>query len=297
MDTLVKAMALDDNVRVYIINSTDLVNEAIRRNDTYPSSSDCLGKVLTVTSCMGAMLKGDEELTVKVNGNGPIGNIICDGDSLGVVRGYVDHPHVNFVNNNGGLNDLITLGDSGLIEVVKDLKLKDFFTSSVPLQTGNLAYDFTYYFTVSEQTPSLVSLGSLFDVDNKAKVFGGVIIQLMPGCPDEVIDYIESKQHLLNDLSQLLLNNTIEEILELLFEKNYHIVDTLVPRFECKCSKEKFAASLITLPINELEEIIKEDHQAECICHYCKEKYLFTEEELIDILKEAKHNGTNKQFS
>ena len=102
MDTLVKAMALDDNVRVYIINSTDLVNEAIRRNDTYPSSSDCLGKVLTVTSCMGAMLKGDEELTVKVNGNGPIGNIICDGDSLGVVIGYVDHPHVNFVNNNGG---------------------------------------------------------------------------------------------------------------------------------------------------------------------------------------------------
>lgn len=291
MDKIVKALALEDSVRVYVLKTTDLVNEAIRRCDTYPSSSDCLGKVLTITCAMGAMLKGDEELTVKVNGNGPIGNIICDGDASGKVRGYCDNPHVNFVNNNGGLNSSYTLGCDGLIEVVKDLKLKDFFTSSVPIQTGNLAYDFTYYFTVSEQTPSVVSLGSLFDVDNTAKIFGGVIIQLLPNCPEEKIQYIESKLDLLNNLSELLLDLECSDILRMIFKDDFRILEEVTPKFECKCSKEKLACSIATLGENEIEDMIKTDHGCECICHYCKEVYNFSEEELKDILEEVKKNG------
>lgn len=290
-DILVKALALDDTVRVYVLKTTDLVNEAIRRCDTYPSASDCLGKALTVTCAMGAMLKGDEELTVKINGSGPIGNIICDSDATGAVRGYCDNPHVNFVNNNGGLNTVYTLGTDGLIEVIKDLKLKDFFTSSIPLQTGNLAYDFTYYFTVSEQTPSVVSLGSLFDVDNRAKVFGGVIIQLLPNCPEENIQYIESKLHLLNNLSQLLIDLDTTDILKMIFNDNFKVLDTLLPRFECKCSKEKLAASIATLGCDEIKDMIEKDHGCECVCHYCKEVYNFSEEELQNILDEVTNNG------
>ena len=293
-DVLVKALALDDAVRVYVLKTTDLVNEAIRRCDTYPSASDCLGKVLTVTCAMGSMLKGSEELTVKVNGNGPIGNIICDGDATGAVRGYCDNPHVNFVNTSGGLNTLYTLGDDGLIEVIKDLKLKDFFTSSIPLQTGNLAYDFTYYFTVSEQTPSVVSLGSLFDVDNTAKIFGGVIIQLLPNCPEDKIAYIESKLSLLNNLSQLLLDLDCSDILRMLFNDDFRILESMTPRFECKCSKEKLSASIATLGESEIQDMIEKDHGCECICHYCKEVYNFNEEELSDILDEVRKNGKIK---
>lgn len=290
-DVLVKALALDDSVRVYVLKTTNLVNEAIRRCDTYPSASDCLGKVLTLTCAMGSMLKGDEELTIKINGNGPIGNIICDGDALGVVRGYCDNPHVNFVNTNGGINSVYTLGVDGVIEVIKDLKLKDFFTSSIPIQTGNLAYDFTYYFTVSEQTPSVVSLGSLFDVDNRAKIFGGVIIQLLPSCPEEKIAYLESKLSLLNNLSELLLDLDCCDILKMVFGEDFRVLETLEPKFQCKCSKEKLASSILTLGVDEISDMISKDHGCECVCHYCKEVYNFNEEELQELIKGAKRNA------
>lgn len=285
MDKLIKATALNNQVRVYLASTTELVKEAIMKNDTYPSASSVLGKTLTMGAMMGAMLKGDEALTIKINGNGPIGNVIVDGNSKARVRGYVDDPHINFVNNKGGLNEAMTLGEDGLLEVIKDLKLKDFFTSSVPLQNGNLAYNFTYYFTVSEQTPSMVSLGSLFDVDNFPVVFGGIIIQLLPNASEGAICYLETKAEELNNFSKLLLENSLEDILKLLFIDDYHLLETMTPEFKCECSKEKFSQGLASLGTSELEDIINTDGQATCVCHYCKNEYTFSKDELIDILK------------
>ena len=136
MDYLVKALALNAQVRVYLLKNTDTINEAIKRHNLWPSATSVLGKVMSMGLMMGSMLKGDQALTIKLNGNGPIGNVIVDANASGEVRGYVDNPHINFVNTKGGLDDITAIGNSGYLEVIKDLKLKDFFTSTIEA-TGN----------------------------------------------------------------------------------------------------------------------------------------------------------------
>lgn len=289
MDYLIKALALNNQVRVYLVKNKDIVNEAIKRHDLWPSASSSLGKVMSMGLIMGAMLKNDEALTIKINGNGPIGNIIVDADGKGNVRGYVDHPHINFVGASG-LNDTYAIGDSGYLEVIKDLKLRDFFTSTIQA-TGNLAQDFTYYFMESEQTPSAVYLGSLIDVDNTCKVSGALLFQLMPGTEEETISKLESCLKKIDSVSNLLDNCSLEEILEIVFDKDYSILEKKDVRFNCSCSKENFARGLITLGVKDLEELLHEDKEIKATCHYCGEQYVFNEDEIRILIEEAKKNG------
>lgn len=287
MDYLVKALALNKNVRVYAVNNTGVVNEAIRRHDIWPSGASVLGKTMAIGLMMGGMLKGKQALTIKIDGNGPIGQVVVDANALGDVRGYVTRPHVNFTTNDGKLAEVQTLGYNGFIDVIKDLKMNDLFTSSIDIVTGDLAKDFTYYFMESEQTPSVVALGSKFDVDNTCLLCGGIIIQLMPGASEEDILYVESKLHMLNNFSVLLEKYKLEEIVKMLFE-DAEIVETRTVIFHCKCSKQKFAGGLISLGKDELQNIIETDKKAEAVCHYCNESYEFSLEELIELVKEAK---------
>ncbi len=288
MDKLLKILALDERVRVYIVNDTETTNEAIRRHDLWPSAASVLGKTMAIGLMMGAMLKGDEALTIKIDGNGPIGMVCVDSNAKGEVRGYVERSHVNFTNKKG-LDDVYTLGYNGYIDVIKDLKLKDLFTSTIPLETGDLAKDFTYYFAKSEQTPSLVALGSLFDVDNKAKVCGGIIIQLLPNALDEDITYLESKLNILSKMSELLKTyNNLEDIIKLIFNDDYKVIETMDVAFKCPCTKDKFAIGLASLGKEQLLDILNVDKKAEVVCHYCGEKYLYDEKDLQEIIKGVK---------
>ena len=294
MGILIKALALNERVRVFLVNSVDITNEAIKRHDLWPSAASVLGKAMTIGIMMGAMLKGEEALTIKIDGNGPIGNVVADADAKGNVRGYVGREHVHF-DNKQTIDDVTTLGYNGYIEVIKDLKLKDFFISTIPIQTGDLAKDFTYYFTTSEQTPSLISLGSYFTTDGFAQVFGGILIQLLPDALEEDIDFLESRIKLLSSFSKLLMEYpNQEEILKLIFKDDYHIIETKEIQFKCNCSKEKFAGGIASLGKEEINEMITKDHKAEVICHYCKEVYRYTEEELNKILVHAKGKNKNE---
>lgn len=288
MNKLIKALACEDRVRVYITNTTDVTNEAISLHDLWPSAASVLGKTMTVALMMGAMLKGEEALTIKIDGNGPIGNVVVDSDAKGNVRGYVDHPHVHF-SNKAGLDDVTTLGYNGYIDVVKDLKLKDLYSSTIPLETGNLALDFTYYFASSEQTPSVVALGTKVNEDNTCRVSGGIIIQLMPGAKESDIEYLEKRYPILNNFSNLLLEHQdLEEILKLVFDDGYRILETTEVRFHCDCSKEKFYSGIATLGKDEIEDILNTDKKAEVVCHYCNKQYLFTEDDLQKLVKGLK---------
>lgn len=289
MDYLIKALALNNQVRVYLVQNKEVVNEAIRRHDLWPSAASVLGKTLTMGLMMGAMLKGNEAVTIKINGNGPLGNIIVDGNAYGEVRGYVDHPHVSFIKKEGGFDDALAIGTDGYLDVIKDLRLKEPFTSSIAL-SGDLAYDFTYYFFESEQTPSALSLGILIDVDNTCKVSGGLIFQLLPNAEEEVITFLERKIKEIETMSKLLLKYSIDEILKIIFDQDYIILETLPVAFKCHCSKESFSQGLITIGIEELEDLLKRDKQIETVCHYCLEKYLFNEQEIKDLLKELKND-------
>ena len=202
-DYLVKAFAFGGTVRLYTAVTTKLVAEAQKRHDLWPTSTAALGRLLTASVIMGAMYKDDQELTIRVEADGPIGGMVTTTNTFGEVRGYVGNPHVFLQYNSGKLNVGQSVGN-GFIHVTKDLKVRNMFTSSAEIQTGEIAEDFAYYFTTSEQIPSAVGLGVLVEEDNTVKASGGFILQVMPGCKDETKTKIEETLQNIPPMSELV---------------------------------------------------------------------------------------------
>jgi len=288
-DYLVRAIAFNGTIRIYAVNVTETVQEAQKRHQTLPAATAALGRTMAVAAMMGAMLKGQESLTVKVTGDGPIGEILVDANAIGEIKGYVSNPDVHFQYPDGKLNVSAAVGTNGEITVIKDLGLKDFFISSVNLISGELGEDFTYYFAMSEQTPSSVGCGVYVDTDNSVLSAGGFIIQVMPGATDETITTLENILKTIKPVSQMLYEGyTPEDIVKEICQGNdYQILSKLDIKFVCHCSKERFAEGLASLGKDELKKIIEEDHGAEVECHFCREKYQYTETELLDIINES----------
>lgn len=285
-DYLVKATLFEGQVRAYAVHSTALVSEAQERQDTWATASAALGRTLTITAMMGAMLKGDDTITVKVEGDGPMGAIIADGDVDGNVRGYVIHPHVDFPVNEAGKLDVKRAVGEGTLSVVKDLGLKDYFTGQVPIVSGEISEDFTYYFATSEQTPTAVGAGVLINPDHSVLAAGGFIVQLMPGAEDDVITKVEEAIGSVSAISSLIqAGNTPEEILQILFKgEEIRFLDTMPIRYQCKCSKERIVRAIKGLGAEEIKAMMEEDHGAEATCHFCNEVYNVSEAELAELL-------------
>ncbi|MCI2804274.1 Hsp33 family molecular chaperone HslO [Staphylococcus pettenkoferi] len=286
-DYIVKALAYDGQIRAYSALTTETVQEAQTRHYTWPTASAALGRTMTATLMMGAMLKGDQKLTVTVDGQGPIGKITADADGKGNVRGYVSQPQTHFPLNDAGKLDVRrAVGVDGALSVVKDVGMKDYFTGSSPIVSGELGDDFTYYFAKSEQVPSSVGLGVLVNPDNSIKAAGGFIIQVMPGADDKVISQLEDAISNMTPVSKLIEQGlTPEEILEeVLGKDNLQILETMPAQFECNCGHDKFLNAIRSLGEAEIESMIKEDHGAEAQCHFCRNKYHYSEEELRDLL-------------
>lgn len=290
-DYLVKALAFDGHVRAYAVRTTTLVSEAQRRHQTWRTASAALGRAMTAGVMMGAMLKGDEKLTIKIEGDGPLGHILVDSNAKGKVRGYVNNPQVDFeANEQGKLDVKRAVGTSGALTVVKDIGLRDYFTGQVPLVSGELGEDFTYYFATSEQVPSSVGVGVLVNPDDSILAAGGFILQLMPDTDEETIAKLENSLKTLPPISKLIQDGLApEEILEKLFGKDQvKMLEKMPLEFECTCSKQRFAEAIISLGKAEITDMIETDGMAEAHCHFCNEKYLFTKEELEALRKEAK---------
>ena len=290
-DYIVKSLAFDGEVRAYAALTTESVQDGQTRHYTWPTASAAMGRTMTATLLMGAMLKGDQKLTVTVDGKGPIGRIIADADAQGNVRAYVDHPQTHFpLNDQGKLDVRRAVGTEGAIQVVKDVGMKDYFSGASPIVSGELGEDFTYYVATSEQTPSSVGLGVLVNPDNSIKAAGGFIIQVMPGAKEETITKLENAINQMQPVSKLIEQGlTPEGILnEILGEENVQILETMDAQFECNCSHEKFLNAIKGLGEAEIEDMIKEDHGAEAVCHFCGNKYHYSEGELQELLDTIK---------
>ncbi|WP_066368104.1 Hsp33 family molecular chaperone HslO [Neobacillus fumarioli] len=290
-DYLVKALAYNGYIRAYATRTTETVSEAQRRHQSWRTASAALGRTLTAGVMMGAMLKGNEKLTIKIDGGGPVGPILVDCNAKGEVRGYVTNPQVDFeANEHGKLDVRRAVGTDGMLSVVKDLGLRDFFSGQVPLVSGELGEDFTYYFATSEQIPSSVGVGVLVNPDDSILAAGGFIIQVMPGTEDTIISKLEENLKNIPPISKLIEKGlTPEAILDELFGKeNVKVIETMPVKFQCTCSKERFADAIVGLGTKEIHDMIEEDGQAEAHCHFCNEKYLFTKEELEELLEQAK---------
>ncbi|AWI45486.1 Hsp33 family molecular chaperone HslO [Staphylococcus nepalensis] len=287
-DYIVKALAYGGQIRAYSALTTESVQEAQTRHYTWPTASAALGRTMTATLMMGAMLKGEQKLTVTVDGQGPIGKIIADADANGHVRGYVTNPQTHFPLNNVGKLDVgRAVGSNGALTVVKDVGLKDYFSGSSPLVSGELGDDFTYYFAKSEQTPSSVGLGVLVNPDNSIKAAGGFIIQVMPGAEEETINKLEEVINNMTPVSKLIDQGLTPEgiLFEVLGEDNVQILENMPTSFECNCGHEKFLNAIKGLGQAEIESMINEDHGAEAECHFCRNKYQYSESELQELLE------------
>lgn len=290
-DYLVKALAYNGQVRAYAVRTTETIGEAQRRHYTWPTASAALGRAMSAGAMMGAMLKGEDKITIKIEGGGPIGAILVDSDAKGNVRGYVTNPQTHFdLNTQGKLDVRRAVGTEGTLTVVKDIGMRDHFTGQVPIVSGELGEDFTYYFVTSEQVPSSVGVGVLVNPDNTILAAGGFILQLMPGTEEETITHIENRLKEIPPVSKLIQQGlTPEELLtEVLGKDNVKFLEKMPVGFTCTCSKERFANAIISLGQEEINDMIENDGKAEAQCHFCNEKYHYSREELEELRQEAK---------
>ncbi|WP_028560701.1 Hsp33 family molecular chaperone HslO [Paenibacillus pinihumi] len=289
-DYLVRGTALGGKVRVFAVRSTQLTEELRRRHNTLPTATAALGRTAAAGAMMGAMLKGKEKLTIQVKGDGPLGQIVIDANADGEVRGYVDHPDVHLASNSQGKLDVAgAVGRTGYLHIIKDLGLRDPYRGSIPIISGELAEDFTYYFATSEQTPSAVGLGVLVNTDGSVMQAGGFIVQLLPGLTDEEITLLERRLSMMPPVTSLFeQGETPEELLRFAVGDDLQIMETLPVKFACKCSKERIESTLLSMGEKELKQLIEEDEKAEVICHFCNEVYTFDRNDLQILLDQAK---------
>ncbi len=287
-DMVVRSLAYNKSVRVYAVSTKDILNIIGDKMSYYPSALDALGRVLSMGAMMGSMLKLEETVTLKVEGDGPIGKIIVDANAKGDIRGYSSNPHCHFEYNDNRLNVKQTIGNTGFISVIKDLKLKEPFVGSTPIISGEIAEDFAYYFNVSEQVPSAVGLGVLVDENSRALASGGFIIQLLPNTSEDIIEKIENKLSIIPSVSEMLSSGYTPQDIIYNIADDVEILDVKELRFTCNCSKERFARGIISLGKDEIEQMIKENKTQETVCHFCGEKYYFTKDDLVKLLNISK---------
>lgn len=290
-NNLVIAQALNGAVRIHIANTTELVRAAKQAHDLWPTSCAALGRVLTVNALMASDLKNpDEKITITIDGKGPAGMIVSQGNGKGEVKGFIDNPFINLTNPETNKLDVgKAVGRNGNLTVAKNLGLKEPFTGVVPLQSGEIGEDFATYFAYSEQVPSVVSVGVYVVEDSSVDVAGGMFLQLMPNAKEEDIRYVEMVSQTMYSMTDYLrAGRSCIEIIQELFP-DVEILEERTTKWYCDCSKEHFTEVLTLLDQKDLNEMIREDHGAEVVCQYCGKKYWFSEDELKDIVEKHIH--------
>ncbi|SJZ48327.1 molecular chaperone Hsp33 [Pilibacter termitis] len=283
---LVRAIYKDNSIRAFALKATDVIAEACIRHETWSASSVALGRLMLGTVLLGANLKGNDRITVKMQGNGSGGAIIAESNACGDVKGYIQNPNVDMKKTSTGEVIVVqATGNKGTFSVIKDMGLKTAYTGQIPFVTGEIGEEFTYYLTESEQIPSSVGVSVKLDEEDRVRQAGGFLVQVLPDAKSETIALIERRLQQMPAISEILKNGTPEDLLNHIFgEGDYKTFDKEEIRFHCDCSKDKFARGLKSIQKSELEEMIAQDHGCEAVCHFCNEKYQFSEEELKELL-------------
>ena len=288
MDYILRATAGNGAVRVFVANTRETVEKAFEYHKTSPVISAALGRALTGAAMMGSMLKGEDDmLTLQIKGDGPAGIITVTSDSKSRVKGYAGNPRVELPLTEDGKLDVKTAIGKGTLTVMKDMGLKEPYVGQIPLTSGEIAEDLTYYFAKSEQTPSAVALGVLVDKDYSIKQAGGFIIQLMPEADEDTIFSLEIKLNEIEPVTTMLEKGmTPEDIMDYLIgDLEPNILDKVPVEYYCNCSRERVEKALVSIGKKEIAKIIEEDGKATLHCHFCNKDYEFGEEDLMKILK------------
>lgn len=287
-DYLVRGVGANSHFRVFAAVTTGLVEEARRRHDTWPVASAALGRALTAGLMLGANLKGGDLLTLRIFGDGPAGAIVVTANATGEVKGYIQEPHVDLPCAKKGKLPVGAAVGKGFLHVTRDMGLKEPFTGSIELESGEIGEDVARYLLTSEQTPSAVALGVHVGPDGRVGASGGVMIQMFPGAEEEVLLHIESSLKEMAPVSSLVKRGmTPEEIVvQAVGGLEVRFLEKTPLRFKCGCSREKVKDILSAMGKDEIVKMHREQDKAEVRCHFCGELYVFDGDELLALVKQ-----------
>ncbi|MBQ7038867.1 MAG: Hsp33 family molecular chaperone HslO [Clostridia bacterium] len=292
MGKAIRCLTTDATVMAIAMDATDIVARAEQIHKPSAVVTAALGRLLTAGSLMGIMLKNTEDsVTLKVNGGGPAGQLLVVSDGRGNVRGYAQNPVVEIpLKPNGKLDVSGAVGTDGLLYVLRDTGAPEPYVGCTPLVSGELAEDITSYFAGSEQIPTVCALGVLVNPDLSVKAAGGLIIQLLPFCPDEVIDKLEKAIAALPPMTTMLSEGlTPQDILKKALDGfSFDIIDTYEPEYRCTCSREKVTGALAAMKDDELRTLPDENGNVETTCSFCDSVYTFTTSDIERIIAERK---------
>ncbi|MDR5683953.1 MAG: Hsp33 family molecular chaperone HslO [Armatimonadota bacterium] len=286
METLVRAVAGNRAVRVVASVTTRLVEEARSRQGSAPTATAALGRALTASGLLAGMLKGEQKVTIRVLGDGPLGGIVTDGTAAGDVRGYVQNPEVDLPPRSRHKLNVGAAVGRGTIHVTRDLGLRYPYHGSAPLVSGEIGEDLAHYLARSEQIPSVVSLGVLVERDGRVGAAGGFIVQVMPGADPEAVAYLEAHVRTLPPVTHLVRQGMGPADLARmgLGDLGMHMVEERAVRFRCTCSRERVEGVLLSLGCEEIRSLLAQEGRAEVRCRFCGEVYLLGEEALRELL-------------
>ncbi len=292
MAKVLRCLTQDATVMAMVIDASDIVAQAEQLHKTSAVTTAALGRLLTAASMMGIMLKGKEDtVTLKISGDGPAGMLMAVSDSEGFVRGYVQNPVVEIpLKPNGKLDVSGAIGGDGMLYVIRDSGMGEPYVGCVPLVTGEIAEDITTYYATSEQTPTVCALGVLVNPDLTVKVAGGLLLQLLPFCPDNIIDKVEENIGKLGPMTEMLAAGmTPMEVVEKALDgMPFDVLDTYDPAYRCTCSRERVEKALLSMGADELRSLPDENGEVVADCSFCDKLYRFSREDIEELIRKRK---------